>query len=231
MARASHGSVLDHLGISIAGGDLAPGTVLTLAGLTEQYGVSRTVVREAVRVLEAKGMIESRRRVGVTVMASGSWSNLDTQLIRWRLESAAAAQQIMALTELRLAVEPIAAKLTALRASDAERAELVRLAGILERLGRAGQGDTDEYLEADIAFHDLLLDASRNPLFGSVKVPIAQMLTGRHEHGLTPATPFEPALSNHVRAAKTIALGDVEGAESAARGYVDAILSEVRTGE
>lgn len=231
MAKASHGSVLDHLGTSIAGGKLAAGTVLTLAELSEQYDVSRTVIREAIRVLEAKGMVESRRRVGVTIQPIEFWSNLDTQLISWRLESAAAAKQIVALTELRLAIEPVAAGLSAERANEGERQEILRLAGILERLGREGKGDTDEYLEADIAFHDLLLDASRNPLLASVKTPIAQVLTGRHVHGLTPAAPFEDALHNHIVTAKRIADGDVAGAEAGARGYVVAILSEVRETE
>lgn len=228
MARASHGSVLDHLGTGIAGGEIAAGTVLTLAELVEQYAVSRTVIREAVRVLEAKQMVESRRRVGVTVLPSEKWSNLDTQLIRWRLESMAGAEQIVALTELRLAIEPIAANLAAIRASERERKELVVLADTLEQLGRDGKGDTDEYLAADIAFHDLLLFASGNLLFASIRMPIAQVLTGRHEHGLTPAVPYEDALSNHIKAAKMIALGDAEGAEAAAQGYVEAILSEVR---
>lgn len=230
MAKASHGSVLDDLGIRIAGGEIATGTVLTLAELTERYGVSRTVAREAIRVIEAKGMVESRRRVGLTVLPQSLWSNLDTQLISWRLEGAAVAEQIVSLTEMRLAVEPIAARLTATRASDAQRVELVRLAGILEEEGGKGMGDTETYLGADIAFHDLLLEASGNPLFASMTTPIAQVLTGRHGHGLTPAHPYEKALRGHILTARMIASADEEGAEKAARGYVEAILSEVRQG-
>ncbi|SJM59188.1 Transcriptional regulator, GntR family [Agrococcus casei LMG 22410] len=227
MARASHGSVLDDLGVRIASGEVAAGSVLTLAQLEEHYEVSRTVIREAVRVLEAKQMLVSRRRVGVTVQQPELWSNLDAQLIRWRLDGPQADQQIVALTELRLAIEPTAARLMARHADPLERAQLLQLAEQLQRLGDAGQGDSDEYLDADIEFHNLILTASRNPLFSSIKETVAEMLTGRHSHGQTPANPFEDALANHVAAARMIADGDEDAAEAATRRYVEAVLSEV----
>ncbi|GAA3052282.1 MULTISPECIES: FadR/GntR family transcriptional regulator [Actinomycetes] len=225
---ASHDSVLDHLGRRIAGGELAPGTVLTLAGLESEYGVSRTVIREAVRVLEAKGMVASKRRIGVTVAPMSSWSVLDPDLIRWRLRSAARAQQIVALTELRLAVEPAAARLAALRATEDQRAEIGRLAAELDRLGAAGRGDSPEYLAADIAFHDCLLDACGNLMLTAIKEPIAEVLTGRQDAGLTPAHPVHEALHNHVEAAGAIVRGDPDAAEHHVRAYVETILAEVR---
>ncbi|MGO3758890.1 MAG: FadR/GntR family transcriptional regulator, partial [Agrococcus casei] len=85
--------MLDDLGVRIASGEVAAGSVLTLAQLEEHYEVSRTVIREAVRVLEAKQMLVSRRRVGVTVQQPELWSNLDAQLIRWRLDGPQADQQ------------------------------------------------------------------------------------------------------------------------------------------
>ncbi|GAB3058437.1 FadR/GntR family transcriptional regulator [Sediminivirga luteola] len=226
--RASHGSVLDDLGLRIADGVLAPGTVLTLAGLEEEYGVSRTVIREAVRVLEAKGMIESRRRIGVTITPMSRWSVLDPVLIRWRLSGSTRPQQIVALTELRLAIEPVAARLAAQRASELERAEIGRLAGLLKQLGDAGKGDSEEYLSADIAFHDRILEAGGNLMLTAIKQPIAEVITGRHNAGLTPAHPLHGALHNHVEAATAIVRGDADGAERHVRGYVETILAEVR---
>ncbi|MGC7974494.1 FCD domain-containing protein, partial [Salmonella enterica] len=82
--------------------------------------------------------------------------------------SAARAQQIVALTELRLAVEPAAARLAALRATEDQRAEIGRLAAELDRLGAAGRGDSPEYLAADIAFHDCLLDACGNLMLTAI---------------------------------------------------------------
>ncbi|GAB3189214.1 FadR/GntR family transcriptional regulator [Nesterenkonia suensis] len=226
---ASHDTVLDHLGRRIAGGELSPGTVLTLAGLETEYEVSRTVIREAVRVLEAKGLVSSKRRIGVTVNSMDSWNVLDPGLIRWRLRSPARAQQIVALTELRLAVEPAAARLTALRATEDQRARIGRLAAELQRLGDAGRGDSPEYLAADIAFHDCLLEACGNLMLTAIKEPIAEVLTGRQDAGLTPARPVHEALHNHVEAAEAIVRGDAEAAEHHVRGYVEAILVEVRS--
>ncbi len=229
MSQASHTSVLDDLGRRIAGGELPPGTVLTLAGLEQEYGVSRTVIRESVRVLESKTMVASKRRVGVTVTPMHRWHVLDPVLIRWRLESPARAQQLVALTELRLAVEPAAARLTAIRASEDARAEIGRLAAVLKELGDSGRGDTEEYLAADIAFHNCLLEACGNLMLSAIKEPIAQVIGGRHRAGLTPAEPVHASLHNHVEAAAAIVRGDADGAESYVRAYVESILREVRT--
>ena len=104
-----HSGVLDRLGESIASGARAPGTVLTLAGLEEEFAVSRTLVREVVRVLESMGMVESRRRVGVTVRPPRDWNPFDPRLIRWRLGGPGRDEQLRSLTELRTAIEPVAA--------------------------------------------------------------------------------------------------------------------------
>ncbi|WP_258933022.1 FCD domain-containing protein [Nesterenkonia pannonica] len=96
----------------------------------------------------------------------------------------------MALTELRLAVEPAAARLTALRATEETRAEMGRLAQVLQTLGNAGKGDTEEYLAADIAFHNLLLEACGNLMLTALREPVAEMLSGRHNAGLTPRSPW-----------------------------------------
>ncbi|MDQ1215968.1 FadR/GntR family transcriptional regulator [Microbacterium arborescens] len=228
MAQASHGSVLDALGLRIASGDLAPGSVCTLADLEAEFGVSRTVVREAVRVLEAMGMLSSRRRVGLTVTPTSEWSALDTRLIGWQLASPRRDHQIVVVNELRSAVEPIAARLAAQRGTDVQRSELLRLAARLEELGHSGRGASPEYLEVDIQFHDLILDMSGNLMLAANKAAIAAVIAGRSDVGLTPAIPYEEALNNHVQTAAAIARGDADGAERHTRGYVDAVLSEVR---
>src|SRR6476646_1267374 len=71
---ALHASVLDDLGRQVATGELAPGTVLRIDQLDERYGVSRFVVRAAVRVLDSMGLVEARKRVGVRVLPSTSWN-------------------------------------------------------------------------------------------------------------------------------------------------------------
>lgn len=228
MAQASHGPLLEDLGARIVSGELAPGTVLTLAGLETRYLVSRTVIREAVRVLEAMGMLRSRRRVGVTVQPAAQWSALNTRLIGWQLAGPARDRELVAVTELRVAIEPVAARLSALRATDDERSRLVGFAQRLEQLGADGRGDSSEYLEADVAFHDLILTSSGNLMLAAVRDPIAAVIRGRSDAGLTPGVPHAEALHNHVQTAAAIARGDAEAAEHHTRRYVEAILTEVR---
>ena len=223
----SHGHVLDDLGRRIAWGEITAGTVVTLAGLEFEFGASRTLIREAVRVLESLGMLRSRRRVGITVQPATEWKALDSAIVRWNLEGPGRDAQLLALMELRSAVEPAAARLAAERASDADRAELVALATRLDDLGRAGRGDTPEYLQVDVDFHALLLAAGGNPLLAQLKGPVEDILTGRAALGLTPAIPKEGTLDHHVATALAIAGGDPDAAETGARGYVELVTEEV----
>ena len=222
---------MDDLGMRIASGQLPPGSILTLAGLEERYGVSRTVIREAVRVLEAMGMLQSRRRVGVTVRPTAQWSALDARLIDWQLRGPGRDRQLVVANELRAAVEPIAARLSAERATSDERDRIVQLAARLEQLGAQGRGDSDEYLTADIAFHDLILDSSGNPMLAAVKPAVAAVITGRSRAGLTPGVPDAEALHHHVQTAAAIAHGDAEAAEQHTRRYVEAVLGEVQVSD
>ncbi|TXK19525.1 FadR/GntR family transcriptional regulator [Homoserinibacter sp. GY 40078] len=228
MADRTHRTLLDALGERIAAGELAAGTVLTLAGIEAEYSVSRSVVREAVRVLEAMGLVEPRRRVGVTVRQRIHWHALDPRLIRWRLAGASRNQQIVALTELRLAIEPTAARFAATRAGADEREGILRLARRLDELGQAGAGATDEYLRVDVAFHQEILAASGNLMLAAISEPISEALSGRHALGLTPADPTPESLHDHLATAAAIARGDSAAAESASRSALEGILDEVR---
>ena len=228
MARATHGSLVDAIGIRIVDGDLPPGTVLTLAALEAEYAVSRTVVREAVRSLEAMGLLSQRRRVGLTVREPEHWSALDTRLIGWQLAGRRRDQLIVNTTELRAAVEPVAARLSARRATDIQRGEILRLADELARLGAAGLGNSPEYLAADIAFPDLILISSGNLMLAAARAPIAAAIEGRAMHGLTPGVPHPDALDNHVATAEAIGRADADAAEEHTRLYVAAVLTEVR---
>jgi len=108
-ATVLHSSVLDTLGREIVSGQIPSGGVLTLEQLQERFGVSRTVVRECMRILESINLIHSRRRVGIVVRPPSEWTVLDARIIHWRLEGPGRDAQLRNLTELRLAVEPVAA--------------------------------------------------------------------------------------------------------------------------
>ncbi|HJW00946.1 MAG TPA: GntR family transcriptional regulator, partial [Arthrobacter sp.] len=128
---AMHERVLEAVGVAIASGSLPPGSRLTLEGLQQEYGISRTVARDTMKVLESMNLVYSRRRVGIVVQERRLWNVFDPKLVRWRLASDNRAEQYSSLTELRIAVEPIAAAGAARRASASERADLVSLAAEL----------------------------------------------------------------------------------------------------
>ena len=222
-----HGGVLDRLGESIAAGARPPGTVLTLAALVEEFGVSRTLVREVVRVLESMGMVESRRRVGVTVRAPHGWNPFDPRLIRWRLNGPERDAQLLSLTELRTAIEPVAARLAAARADEPTRCRLVELAARLQELGEVGRCAEPEYRDADIAYHTLLLEAGGNPMLAALEDVVAEVISGCSALGLVPQDPRPGVLENHVATAAAIAAGNAAEAESLARAVLAAALEEV----
>lgn len=217
-----HSSVLDTLGLQITSGELAAGDVLNLEGIQRRFGVSRTVARETMRLLESLGLVASRRRVGITVQPSASWQVYDPRVIWWRLSGPGRDAQLRSLTELRIAIEPLAAARTARSASAAQRARLLELAGRLRTEGEAG--DLEVFLESDIAFHTLLLEASGNEMFGALTDVVAVVLRGRTTLGLMPHKPVAKALDLHEAVAETVAAGRADAAEDAMRE----LLTEVR---
>jgi len=225
--EGTHARLVHALGGRIASGDLPAGTVLTLAALELEFGASRTAVREAVRVLESLDLIRSRRRVGMTVQPRASWRVLDAQLIRWTLAGPLRQRHLVELMELRAALEPVAARLAARNATDDQRAGLVRLASELDDLGRAGRGDSSEYLAIDVAFHSLLLAASGNLLYAELAAPVREILEGRADLGLTPAVPWPGTLDAHVAAARAVADGDGDAAEHQVRTHIAIVSHEV----
>ncbi len=208
-----HGRVLDHLGTAICGGELASGAVLNIDDLVDRYAVSRSVVREVLRVLASMGFIETRRRVGVMIRPAHHWNVFDPQVIRWRLASAGRIAQIRSITELRTAVEPHAAWLAARRVDHDEASDLVGLAAKMWAAGKAG--DEERFLNLDIEFHQRVLRASGNEMFVKLQSLVAEVLIGRHHYHLMPHYPHEQALQLHADVAQSIQRHDGETAREA----------------
>src|SRR6478752_8624029 len=220
-----HSVLVQTLGLAIAEGSLAPHSILRLDELEAQHSVSRSVVREATRVLASMGMLESRRRLGTVVQPEESWNLYDPQVIRWRLASSRRVDQLRALNELRGAIEPQAARLAAERATWEAGSDLVAQAA---RLWASGQrGDRDEFLRLDIDFHATVLKASGNPMFSQLHNLVAEVLTGRVEHGLMPQLPQHEALQLHVDVASAIQRGEAAAAHAAMSRIVEQFAEEV----
>ncbi|GGL02203.1 GntR family transcriptional regulator [Sphaerisporangium melleum] len=214
-----HGTLLDGLGLRIASGELPAGHTLRIEQLEEHFGVSRSVVREAIRVLESMGLLTSRRRVGVTVTPRDRWNLFDPRVIRWRLQAGDREDQLRSLGQLRRGVEPVAAALAARNATPEQCGLLTGAVMSMAVHGRAG--DLAAYLQADIAFHTTLLQASGNEMLAALAGVVTEVLAGRTRHHLMPAHPEPAAIRRHAEVAQAVQAGDPEAAERAMRDIVD----------
>ena len=150
-----------NLGIAIATGHRAPGEVLpTEVELATELGLSRSVIREALRTLAAKGMIESRPKAGTRVRPRSAWQLLDPELLGWMFEGAPPLAFVRSLFELRLIIEPAAAEIAAARRSPEQVAAMDKALQAMAKHGLA----TAEGQAGDQEFHRLLLEATSNEL-------------------------------------------------------------------
>ncbi|SDS85108.1 FadR/GntR family transcriptional regulator [Microlunatus soli] len=209
--------VLEAVGSAVVAGELPVGAVDTVDRIESRTGASRSIVREAVRVLVGLGLLTAGRRVGLTVCPRDQWNVLDPRVIRWRLRSDR-EDQLLELLELRRAVEPAAARQAAERRTDDE-AE--RLRSIADELRAAAGLGGSAFLEADRQLHRAMLRASGNALFVRLGGVIDEALRDRAEGEQAIARPASRDVALHGLMAAAIADADAEGAEAAMREIVE----------
>lgn len=207
--RGVHGQVVDTLGRRIVQGTIAPDELIDPADVEREVRVSRTVVREAIKVLAAKGLVDALPRRGTYVLPREQWNLLDADVMRWRHtgDGAQDAELLENLNELRSLVEPFAARLAAQRRTPDDLAELE---GALKALSDGAA--TDAHTAADVAFHQALLAATHNELVARLDVVL------------------EPAL----RARDALAFRDELAFPNRERGYLGlhaAVLDAIRAGD
>lgn len=155
-------SLVQKLGSSIVRGDLPAGKSLPIeAELGRKFGASRTVMREAVKILSTKGLIGQRPRVGTYVHPEEKWDLLDAEVLKWILDRHFSHSLVREFLEVRIGIEPAAAALAAVNATDAD---LELLKQKLDRMKAALSGHVDP-VAADIAFHATILEISHNRFY------------------------------------------------------------------
>lgn len=171
--RGLQGQVIAAIGQDIVGGRYAPGALLPKeAALTEQYGVSRTSVREAMKVLAAKGLIEIRQKIGTRVRPKDLWNVFDSDVLAWHHQQGLSEQVMRDLIELRQIIEPSAARLAAARATMADLRRIERAhAQMAEHVA-----DSAGYAQADVEFHMAVIGASHNALLARFGHLVADFL-------------------------------------------------------
>ena len=216
-------AMLDALGRSIVTGFYDDRRFPTEAELAAEHEVSRSVTREAVKMLTAKGLLTARARKGTTVQPSSHWNLFDADVLRWILERKFSLELLRHFSELRIAIEPAAAALAA-RAADEATIKAIR-AGY--RRMEAAEAGEDDSLDSDIAFHISVLNASANPFYMQFRDLVSTALrtsirfTNRFQ-GRTASLPHHRAVLDAIEA------GDAEEAERAMRIIIVDVLNLIR---
>ena len=218
-------SIAHHIGIAIVTGVYSKDNPIPIeADLCREYGASRPVLREAVKMLTAKGLLGARPRRGTWVQPEERWNLLDPDVLGWLLERKFSPALLIEFTELRLAVEPGAATLAARAAGPEEKLAISRA---IERMQAADRGD-DDPLESDIAFHVAVLAASRNRFyaqlggFTSTALRISIRMTNRYK-GVRLAS-----VADHKKVADAIIAGKPAVAGEAMRKLIQEALDIIK---
>ncbi len=224
--RGVHGRLVEVIGQRIVGDALAPGTDLPReVELMDEFQASRTAVREAIKVLAAKGLVESRQKRGMRVRAQDEWNLLDPDVLAWYAASSPAPELVGQMVELRRMIEPAAARLAAGRRSEGELAAMQAAFASMQ----AGLDDFTAYYRADLAFHRALFRASGNPFIDRLGAIVAVILEVSFRLQRRSLIPASAGLALHAPVLEAIRARDPERAEAAMLAIIDAAALELQT--
>jgi GntR family galactonate operon transcriptional repressor len=223
--RGLVGRVVSAIGQAIVSGLIAPNHVLpTEAELGRQFGVSRTVVREATRILASKGLLEARSRTGTRVCEPGAWHLLDPALLTWQSLAAPQDRFVRELFELRRMIEPEAAAFAARRISETG---LVTLASAYDDMIRAGE-DLPAFLAADRRFHRAIFHSVGNGLVLALASAVEQALELSLQLSLPTPRGQQQSVPLHGAVLDAIRGRDPDAARAAMHHLIDNAEEDVR---
>ena len=218
--RNSHAHVVSELGSAIVSGRIAEGSLLPNdAELSMRFGVSRTVLRETMKTLAAKRLVEPKAKVGTRVLDRSSWNFFDPDVLGWRCEAGIDQEFVKHLAEIRLALEPAAAAAAALQASNEDIVLLYVIAAKFDN----PQHTPESIAKVDLEFHLAVAHMSGNPFMRSASGLIEAALAISFQLSSPAASPDTIAeiASNHLRIVHAIAARDADAAVKAMRHVIE----------
>ncbi|MBV1908416.1 MAG: FadR family transcriptional regulator [Kangiellaceae bacterium] len=208
--QSIHKWVASELGSRIVSGTYNPGDYIpNETKLGEELGVSRTALREAFKTLTAKGLIESRPKLGTRIKERKQWNMFDSDVLEWFFQTDPSLEFYSALFEVRCVFEPAAAKLAACNHS---KEQVDNMAAAYNKMEIAKVG-TDEVFSSDLEFHMSILDATNNDFFISLGKTIQTALAGIFRLSSSTEQEYIDALPGHKAIYKAIEKGDAAEAE------------------
>jgi GntR family transcriptional regulator, galactonate operon transcriptional repressor len=211
-ATGIHADAVAHIARKILRGRLKAGASLpTEPEIGAELGVSRTVVREAVKTLAAKGLVVTGPRLGMRVRPMPDWNLFDSDVIGWRVAAGVDAKFLEDVVELRLAIEPMAARLAAKRADDAA---IARISNAYKGMAAAVDGKGG-YLAADLEFHQSILIAAGNQFVSALAPLLGALLGVSFRHSVKSRESARASLPQHEAVLRAIAKRKPEAAEKA----------------
>jgi DNA-binding FadR family transcriptional regulator len=224
MIRNVHGNTLDRLGESIVRGDYEPGSAVPPEPvLCDELGVSRTVVREAVKSLVAKGLVTTGPKVGTRVLPSDQWNWFDPDVIRWQSNAGLTREFLRDLQDLRRVLEPAAVRLAAQRATMKDVREIE---AAYEGMRRAIEEGGD-YVTYDLRFHQGLLRACRNRMIVQMSKAIGALLRTSFEISTAKKGGPAASLPLHRAVLDAVIAHDPVRAEKAIRVLIEGAANDI----
>ena len=224
MIKNVHGNTVDHLGEAIVAGRWAVGGAIPPEPqLCESLGVSRTVVREAVKSLVAKGLVSTGPKVGTRVRDASDWNWFDPDVIVWQSKVGLTPEFLRDLQDLRRAVEPAAVRLAAERATPADIARIEEaFAGMKDAVERGG-----DYVQHDLRFHQGLLNASGNRMLVQMSKALSALLRTSFEISTSRPDGPRQSLPLHRAVLDAVIAHKPDRAEKAIRQLIDGAREDI----
>lgn len=220
--RGVHGQTVETIARKVLSGELAQGATLDLVALQGELEVSLTALRESLKVLAAKGLVDARQKRGTFVRARADWNLLDADVLRWQFTDRVDASLLRSLNEVRLIVEPAAVRLAAQRRTEEDLLALDEALAAMAAGGRQGR----LAVESDLAFHRGLLAATHNELLERMQMVLESGLAARDEvvHGC--GGDVDDPVPSHKAVLDGVRTQAPDMAEAAMRALLDKAISD-----